>query len=661
MSEERPIPTTLPGVRPRRVVITHVEPQVEGGRFPAKRVVGDEVVVSADIFADGHEALGGVLRYRHEEDENWTETPLRELPNDRWTASFTAAKVGRYDFMLQAWVDRFSTWRRDFRKKVEAGQASEVDLQAGALLARKAKRRASGGADVELEARAGLMSASPETPLAEAFRAALDDRLAELMAARPDRRRSTTYEKTLAIAVDPERFRSSAWYEMFPRSASPEPGRHGTFRDCEDRLAYAASMGFDVLYFPPIHPTGVTHRKGRNGAPAAGPGDPGSVWAIGSAEGGHCAVHPELGTLDDFRRLVAKARDLGIDIALDLAYQCSPDHPYVKDHPEWFRRRADGSIQCAENPPNSYEDIYPLDFGTDHWEELWQELKRVVVFWIELGVRTFRVDNPHTKPFAFWEWLVAELRRDHPDVILLAESFTRPNSMYRLTEVGFTHSYTYFAWRISQRELTEYFTELTRPPVSEHFRPHLWPTTPDVLPEYLQTGGRPASVARLVLAATLSANYGIYGPAYELGDNRPLVPGREQFADSEMFEIRHWDLEQAGSLRGLISRLNQIRRENPALRQDAGLRFCSIPNEQLIAYTKATRDRSNVILVVVNLDPLYTQAGMVELPLEELGLDPSRPYEVEDLLCDARYTWNGPRNYVELHPSNVPAHIFRLR
>ena len=420
-------------------------------------------------------------------------------------------------------------------------------------------------------------------------------------------------------------------------------------------------MGFDVLYLPPIHPVGVTHRKGKNGAVAVRPSDPGSVWAIGSPEGGHKAIHPQLGTLEDFKRLLTKAREYGIDVALDIAYQCSPDHPYVREHPEWFRRRPDGTVQYAENPPKKYEDIYPFDFETPHWRELWEELKSIVDYWIEQGVRIFRVDNPHTKPFAFWEWMIGETKQRHPEVIFLSEAFTRPKIMYRLAKLGFTHSYTYFAWRNTKQELTEYFTELTQSEVREYFRPHLWPNTPDILTEAFQTGGRPTFIARLVLAATLAGNYGIYGPAYELCENRALVPGKEEYLDAEKYEIKHWEIERPDSLNSLIARVNRARRENAALARDAGLRFHPLDNDQLIAYTKATNDLSNVILIIVNLDPRYTQSGWVTLPLEELGLDARQPYEVHDLLTDARYVWRGPRNYVELHPSTVPAHVFRVR
>jgi len=475
-----------------------------------------------------------------------------------------------------------------------------------------------------------------------------------------DRSRAVRYERALRVDVDRERARFGAWYEMFPRSCAPEPGRHGTFRDCEARLPYIASMGFDVLYLPPIHPIGTTHRKGKNNAPVCEPGDPGSPWAIGSAEGGHTAVHPELGTLEDFDRLVAKARDLGIEIALDLAFQCSPDHPYVNEHPEWFRWRADGTVQYAENPPKKYEDIYPLHFECENWPALWEELKRVVLFWIGHGVKIFRVDNPHTKPFAFWEWLVSEVRAEHPEVLFLAEAFTRPKVMKHLAKRGFSQSYTYFTWRNTKAELTEYFTELTRSGCRWYLRPILFANTPDILHEYLQSGGRPAFQVRLVLAATLAGSYGIYGPPFELCEAE-AIPGTEEYAHSEKYEIRFWDLDRPGNLRDFIARVNQIRRENPALRFDERLRFYPVDNEQLLFYGKSTPDLENIVLVVVNLDPHHPQSGWVHVPLDELGLDPHQPYQVHDLLGDARYLWHGSRNYVALDPRAAPAHIFRVR
>jgi starch synthase (maltosyl-transferring) len=481
-----------------------------------------------------------------------------------------------------------------------------------------------------------------------------------LMDRYPDRSEALTYPRELEVLVDPQRARFSAWYELFPRSAG-EAGGHGTFRDVEKRIPYIAGMGFDVLYLPPIHPIGRTNRKGANNGIKASPDETGSPWAIGSAEGGHKSISPELGTLDEFQHLVGAAKEKGLDLALDIAFQCSPDHPYVREHPEWFRHRPDGSIQYAENPPKKYEDIVPFDFDCEAWRELWAELLTIVTYWIDTGVHIFRIDNPHTKPFPFWEWLISEVKRDHPDTIFLAEAFTRPKVMYRLAKCGFTQSYTYFAWRHTAWEIAQYFTELTQTPVADFFRPNLWPNTPDILTEYLQTGGRPAFAARLVLAATLGANYGIYGPAFELGEARAKEPGSEEYLDSEKYQLRNWNIDSPDSLREMITLVNEIRHENLALQSDRGLRFHTTENESLIAYTKSTSDLADVVLTVVNLDPHHTQAGMVTLPLKDLGLETDKSYQAHELLSGARYMWNGPRNYVEINPHAAPAQIFRFR
>ncbi|MGH7430274.1 MAG: alpha-1,4-glucan--maltose-1-phosphate maltosyltransferase, partial [Candidatus Methylomirabilales bacterium] len=581
--------------------------------------------------------------------------------NDRWRAEFVVARLGRYLYSLEAWVDRFQTWRRDLARKAEAGQDVAVDLLVGAGLVEEASRRASGADAKTLKDRGAALRADRPSDPSGRIRIALADDLALLMARYPDRRFATRYGNELQVVVDRERARFSTWYEMFPRSCAPEPGVHGTFKDCEERMPYVAEMGFDVLYLPPIHPIGRTHRKGKNNSPVAGPDDPGSPWAIGAEEGGHKAVHPQLGTLEDFRRLLAKARDYGIEIALDIALQCSPDHPYVKEHPEWFRWRPDGTIQYAENPPKKYEDIYPFDFDTEQWRELWEELRSIFLFWIDQGVRIFRVDNPHTKPFRFWAWMIDAIKRDHPDVIFLAEAFTRPKVMYELAKLGFTQSYSYFAWRNTQGELTQYFKELYQAEVREFFRPNLWPNTPDILTEYLQSGGRQAFMIRLVLAATLGGNYGVYGPAFELCENRAREPGSEEYLDSEKYGIKQWDITRSDSLREFITRVNRIRRENPALQRDAGLRFHTVDNGELLCFSKVSEDRTNVILVVVNLNPRYPHAGWVEVDLDELGLVRGRSYQMHDLLTDARYLWDGPRNYLELNPHSVPAHIFRVR
>jgi len=643
-----------------RTVIEEVKPEIDGGRFAIKRTVSEEVVVEADIFTDGHDALSAVLLYRRESQPQWTKVPMEFLVNDRWRGSFQVTELGRYRYTLIAWADHFKTWRRDLAKKAEAGEDVLVDLLVGARLIEEAGRRASKEEGQILRKWAEDLRADAE-PQSARIRLALSAEVAALMEKHPDSRFATTYEKELAVVVDREKARFSSWYEMFPRSCVSEPGRHGTLKDCEARLPYIASMGFDVLYFPPIHPIGRTHRKGKNGVPSGTPTDPGSPWGIGSQEGGHKAIHPQLGTLNDFRRFLDKAKEHGLEVALDVAFHCSPDHPYVKEHREWFKIRPDGTVQYAENPPKKYQDIYPLDFETEQWQELWEELKRVVLFWIDQGVRIFRVDNPHTKPFPFWEWLIQEVKQDHPDVIFLSEAFTRPKVMYRLTKLGFTQSYTYFAWRNTKAELIQYFTEMTQTEVREYFRPNLWPNTPDILTEQLQHGGRPAFMARLVLAATLGASYGIYGPAFELCENRPREAGSEEYLDSEKYEIKHWDIDRADSLKEFIGRVNRIRRENPALHNDWSLRFHKLDNDQLFCYSKSTPDGSNVILVVVNLSPYHTHSGWVELDLDTLGLDPERPFQVQDLLTNAYYLWQGTRNYVKVNPHSVPAHILLVR
>jgi starch synthase (maltosyl-transferring) len=661
MSERaRPAPAaTAATERPSRVVIENVQPQVDGGRFPAKRTVGETVVVEADAFAEGHDALTVVLRHRREGEAAFTEVAMEPLANDRWRAAFVLGALEPHRFTVEAWVDAFESWRHGFERKLKAGSVEPVDLLVGAELVEEAAGRAGGVDAPRLRALAAALRA--DEPLAGRGQRALDAELRALVARHPDRTGAATLGRELRIDVERERARFSTWYELFPRSASPEPGRHGTLRDVTDRLPYVAGMGFDVLYLPPIHPIGRAFRKGKNNSAQAAPDDVGSPWAIGGPEGGHTALHPQLGTMDDFRRLVARADELGVELALDLAYQCSPDHPWVKEHPEWFRRRPDGTIQYAENPPKKYQDVYPIDFETPRWRELWQALLGVVEFWAAEGVRIFRVDNPHTKPFRFWEWLIGEARRSRPELIFLAEAFTRPKVMAQLAKAGFSQSYTYFTWRNTKFELTEYLRELTRPPLADVMRPNFWPNTPDILPEALQYGGRAVFQARLVLAATLSSSYGVYGPVYELMEGTPLAPGKEEYLDSEKYQLRHWDLERPDSLRDFIARVNRIRRENPALQSNAHLQFHRVDSEALLAFTKSTPDRSDVVLVVVNLDPHHVQAGWVQLPQELLGLGPQEPYQAHDLLGGGRYLWHGARNYVEVDPRAAPAQIFRIR
>lgn len=641
-----------------RVIIENVKPQVDGGRFPIKRTLGESVVVEADAFTDGHDRIRCLLCYRKEEGVQWHEVPMQPLGNDRWRGTFLVRDLGRHLYTVRGWVDHWASWRHDLARRTEPDDI-DVALMVGAALIHEAAGRAHGEDAGELHELGEAVHSGEDRNARVAV--AMGEDLARLMERYPDRRLATSYEPELAVVADPELARSGAWYEMFPRSSWESSGRHATLQDCKARLPHIADMGFDVLYLPPIHPIGRIKRKGPNNTLVAGPGDPGSPWAIGSEDGGHLSVHPELGSLEEFRSLVASAREHGLEVALDIALQCAPDHPYVAEHPAWFRHRPDGSVQYAENPPKKYEDIYPFDFESEDWQGLWTELEGIFRFWIEQGVQVFRVDNPHTKSFPFWEWAIAEIKHDHPATIFLAEAFTRPTVLHYLAKLGFSQSYNYFPWRNTKRELTEYLTQLSQGEEREYLRPNLWPNTPDILTEYLQFGGRPAFMTRLVLAATLGASYGIYGPAFELFENTPREPGSEEYLDSEKYQIREWAVHRQDSLKDYIARVNRIRRENPALQHDRNLSFHAVDNDELICYSKATEDLSNIILVVVNLDPYHSQSGWVELPLDAFGLDPAHPYQVHDLLSNARYLWHGRRNYVELDPRVVSAHIFRLR
>jgi starch synthase (maltosyl-transferring) len=640
----------------RRVAIRDVAPQVDGGRYPAKGSLGEPVHVEADVFADSHDLIRATVCWRRKGQRRWQESPMRLLINDRWCGEFEPDELGRYEFRVTGWIDRFASWQRDTRKKLDAGVATSVDLLIGAELLAEVRDRATGADHDALDhLHATLTDERLDLPTRAA--PSLTEE-ADALVVRNDARRFATESDRFELRVDRARARFSTWYELFPRSASPEPGRHGTFDDVIDRLPYVASMGFDVLYLPPIHPIGTEHRKGRNNSVVAEESDPGSPWAIGSADGGHHDIHPELGTIEDFRRLVAACGDHGLELAMDIAFQCAPDHPWVTEHPEWFRKRPDGTIQYAENPPKKYQDIYPIDFETLDPEGLWVALKGVFDRWIAEGVRIFRVDNPHTKAFAFWEWCIDRLTAEHPDVILLSESFTRPKVMKELARVGFHQSYTYFAWRDEKWELEQYYDELFNTDVVDYFRPNSWPNTPDILTAFLQHNGRPAFVQKLVLAATLTANYGIYGPTFELQVHEAR-PGAEEYLDNEKYEIHHWDLDQPHSLRELIARVNRIRRDHPALQHDRHFTLHEVKNEQLFAFSKRWGD--DVILTVVNLDPRWKQSGTTWLDLEALGLEDGERFEVHDGIGDARYVWQGPENYVELDPYVTPAHIFRVR
>ncbi len=638
-----------------RVVIESVTPQVDGGRFAAKRVAGETVTVEADVFGDGHDHVRARVVYRRADNPSWTEVEMTPLGNDHWRAAFPVPSVGLYEFSVVGEVDHFETWRSELEKRIAAGQDLELPLRTGAQLIEATAARLKGTDATRLK----TWAAQLKDELSQ--EAALDKELLATMSLYPDTNLQTRYERNLAVWVDRERAGYSSWYELFPRSWSRTPGAPGTLRDVAEQLDYVSDMGFNVLYLPPIHPVGVGYRKGKNNTTEAADGDVGSPWAIGASEGGHLALHPDLGTMAEFAFLRDRVEAAGMELALDIAFQCAPDHPWVKEHPQWFKKRPDGSIQYAENPPKKYQDIYPIYFESDDWQALWDALLEVFLFWAAKGVRIFRVDNPHTKAFPFWEWCVAAVKVQYPDALFLAEAFTRPRVMQRLAKVGYSQSYTYFTWRETKAELTEYVTELTQTPVREYMRPNFWPNTPDILPGILQTGGMAAFKSRLILAGTMSSNYGIYGPAYELGDNTPFRKEKsEEYLDSEKYEIKQWNRDDPNSLRPLITKLNQARAQNKALQSTNNIRFHAVDNPMLIAYSKATEDLTNVVLTIVNLDPQFMQAGFVNLDLAELGLLAGQAFRVRDALTDNAYIWQGSRNYVELHPDTIPAHVFKV-
>jgi starch synthase (maltosyl-transferring) len=645
----------FPAAGRARVVIENIAPTVDGGRFFAKAAVGETVRVEADVFTDGHDRIRAVVRHRSRPTADWQEAEMSPLVNDRWAGSFEVHELGVHEFVVAGWVDHFTTWQSDLKKRIAAGEGLDVQLVIGAQMVEAAAAACDGETARALRSAAAVMR-SPRH--GEAVETAIGDGLTGLMRLHAPRN-FVTEQGGSKIFVDPVRARYSSWYELFPRSASDEPGRTGTLADVEKRLDFIADMGFDILYLPPIHPIGRTFRKGRNNAATAHEGDVGSPWAIGSEEGGHDAINPELGTMADFDRLVSAAREREIDVAIDLAFQCSPDHPYVRVHPEWFKHRPDGSIQYAENPPKKYQDIYPFDFECEDWKGLWNELLRVVLHWHSHGVKTFRVDNPHTKPFAFWEWLIGEVKQRDPAVIFLSEAFTRPKVMNRLAKLGFSQSYTYFTWRNEPWSIKQYYTELASRPVADFFRPNAWPNTPDILPEYLQSRARSAYIVRVVLAATLCASYGVYGPVYELMEGQALRPGAEEYLDSEKYQARTWDINRPDSLADLMRRLNLIRRENPALQQDRTLKFHECDNPTVVCYSKTLGE--NAVLVAANTDPYQTQWANINLDLTALGLKNDQPYQLHDLLTNARYRWQGEWGLVKLDPGALPAHVFAVR
>jgi starch synthase (maltosyl-transferring) len=640
-----------------RVAIEAVVPELDGGRFPVKRVVGDVLEVEADVFCDGHDKIAAALMIRHQDDKTFTEVPLTFVINDRWQASFPLTRIGRYVYTIHGWRDLFAAWRYEVAKKHDAGLDLSLELEEGRRLIEAAAKQAKGEAKKAMQGTLAAIAAAGERP-GELLALMLDEAFGALMATHGPRTNLSSYGRELEVVVNRTRAEVAAWYELMPRSMADDPKVHGTFRDVIDKLPYVQGMGFDVLYFTPIHPIGRTNRKGRNNSLTPGPDDPGSPYAIGAAEGGHKELHPELGTFDDFAALVEAAHDHGLELALDFAIQCAPDHPWIKEHPEWFDWRPDGTIKFAENPPKKYEDIVNVHFYREALPAIWYELRDTVLFWVDKGVKLFRVDNPHTKPFPFWEWLIREVNDRHPDVAFLAEAFTRPKVMARLAKLGYQQSYSYFTWRNTKYELTEYLTELTQGPAKDFMRPNFFANTPDINPVYLQTGGRAGFQVRLVLASTLSTLYGLYS-GYELCEATP-VPGKEEYLDSEKYQIRNWDWDRPGHIRDDIRLMNAMRRTNPALQQFTNLTFLNAWNDNILYYEKSTPDRANVVLVAVNLDPHHVQSAHFEVPLWEYGLPDHAAIGVEDLVSGARFAWNGKIQHVELDPHVRPYAIWRL-
>ena len=643
----------------KRAIVEHISPAVEGGLFPAKRSLGESIEVQADVFGDSHDIVRAVLLYKHQDDADMSQIPMTYVINDRWTATFVPEKKGFYEYTVLGYIDHFITWRDGLKKKYDANQNVVVELMIGVEMIEHTAEHAKKAAASQLKEWAKRIRNAHETDAGSAVALSLDPELSRLMYDNYDRENATTYPILFKVEVERKKASYSTWYELFPRSTSPEPGKHGTFQDTIKLVPQVAAMGFDVLYLPPIHPIGRKFRKGLNNSLEANPGDPGSPWAIGSEEGGHKAIHPELGTVKDFQDLVWIAGEHNIEIALDIAFQCSPDHPYVKAHPQWFKWRPDGSVQYAENPPKKYQDILPINFETEDWESLWKELKSVIQFWVDKGIRIFRIDNPHTKAFGFWQWAIKEIRTKEPDVIFLAEAFTRPRIMERLAKIGFNQSYTYFTWRNNPWEMREYMLELTKTPMRDYFRPNFWPNTPDILPPVLVYGGEPAAIMRFILAATLSSNYGMYGPVYEYDVNTP-VPNKEEYLDSEKYEIKHWDWNRETRVKEIITRVNQIRKANPAFQDTYNIEFAHVENENILVYGKRDEATGNTVVVAVNMDPYNVQTAWIRLPLDKLGIDSYSSYVMHDMLSGSKFNWHGEWNYIELNPYIIPAHIFRV-
>jgi len=636
-----------------RVIIENVQPQVDNGLYPAKRTVGERVDISASIFGDGHDHIRASVYYKHGKDGVLNETAMCLAYNDEWTASFQAKEKGTYYFSIHAWVDHFETWYDGFKKKASAKVDVKTELMEGAEMLRKLSL-----INPKLVSVAAVLE--DKTHYAVALEKVLSPEFENIVYENPLKEIYTSTEKEFEVLVENRKANFSAWYEFFPRSASLT-GKHGTFQDCIRLLPRIAAMGFDVIYFPPIHPIGKINRKGKNNNVRSEKSEPGSPWAIGSDEGGHKTVLPALGALEDFKKLIAEAKKLNMDVAMDIAFQCAPDHPYVKEHPQWFKQRPDGSIQYAENPPKKYQDIFPFNFETDDWKALWEELLSVFIFWMDQGISIFRVDNPHTKPIPFWQWVITEVHKVNPDIIFLSEAFTRPKIMASLAKVGFTQGYTYFTWRVSKNEIIDYVKELVHGPSRNYFRPNFWPNTPDILPFHLQHQGENSFIIRYALASTLSSNFGVYGPAYEFYENTPIAEGKEEYYNSEKYEVRHYDWKKTNRMTDIMTMINQARKENEALQSTWNTHFCDVGNDQLVAYLKATDDLSNIILVVVNLDPHHSKSGYVQLPKDRLKLGDKINVKLHDCMTDEHYTWTQEWNYVDINPNKMPFHLFKLQ
>lgn len=646
----------------QRISIDNLSPEIDCGKAPIKRIINENIDIEVDVYGDGHDKVNAVLLYRQKvsgkaKEKKWNEKPLRFEGNDRWSISLGFPETGTYEYTIQAWIDHFATWQDGLKKKFEVGQDIETELKIGSQMIEESISRGNASQKKKLQSWVEILNSNVNAE--QTVSLALSDQVTQLMYELRDRTRSTGYGKNLEVWVQRKKALFSSWYEFFPRSTHPIPGKHGTFKTSENILPEIARMGFDVIYLPPIHPIGKSFRKGVNNATEARPEDPGSPWAIGSPEGGHKSLHPELGTMDEFISLVNKANELGMEIALDFAIQCSQDHPYVKEHPQWFKWRPDGTVQYAENPPKKYQDVLPVNFETSDWENLWNELKSIVEFWIDKGVKIFRVDNPHTKSFIFWEWLIKDINQKYDGIIFLAEAFTRPRVMEKLGKIGFTQSYTYFTWRNSKDEFVEYLTELTKTEMREYFRPNFWPNTPDILPISLENQEDPSFLIRLLLAGTLSSNYGMYGPLFEFGLNE-AYPGKEEYTRSEKYEIKHWDWVKPTRIKEVITLLNRIRKANEALQSTWNIEFCKTDNDKILCFSKQSQDKKNQLIITISFDPLHTQSGWVKVPLKSLGLKHNQPFAVYDLLTDTKYFWENEWNYVALHPKAIPGHIFRI-